>query len=187
MFAWADIDKQLLTFSDSFCVNIRFIFMRGVVRSEACIVSNQGELSMWKDFVRWLLLQQTARSLLTLPRPRKPLRRFSDWLSKCARTPGVTFIRSLLRSCDILTMLWQHDENVMLERSVSAVSHSVWRPFFVCVRQFPPTKMGGVDDVLWLIYLVRAFLLRAATWSRNSKLEVCFNAYTANQIGFLGD
>lgn len=99
-------------------------------------------------------------SLLTLPPP-KILCHFSDWLSKCARTPGVTFICNMLRSCDILTVLWQHDENVMLERSVSTVSQAVWRLLcmFVCVcvwDRFLPTQQG--TSTLYGLSIERGFL-----------------------------
>lgn len=69
---------------------------------------------------------------------------FSDWLSKCAETPDVTFIHNKLRSCRSLTMLWQHDENVMLERSVCRGSQSVWGLFLCLQDSFLPPRQGVV-------------------------------------------
>lgn len=95
-------------------------------------------------------------------------------------------------------MLWQHDENVMLERSVATVSTVSLEPFCVCmcVGPFPPNTTGDYH-ALWVMHLA-GVLLRGgphlhyslialtptATWDLESEFELYFNANTPNQIGF---
>lgn len=137
------------------------------------------------DFARRPLLHRTATvdRIVHCSLSHAPiiLCHFSDWLPKCGGTPGVTFICSMLRSCDILTMLWQHDENIMLDRSASAVSCSLWSLFFVCGRY----HSMGPPHVRGYLFREGSFVIKGPnhlfTWTPAEKWDpwLCFN-----QIGF---
>lgn len=131
-----------------------------------------------------------------------PPQSFAAFQNDCPSVPGplgVTFICNMLRSCDILTMLWQHDENVMLERSVSAVGlESFSFSFFflyMCEtvssqhNRGPPCFMGylcsGGPFVIYGPNHYNSFttlLTLTAIWSLETDFELCFYG---NQTRFL--
>lgn len=92
-----------------------------------------------EDSLRRPLLPHTPK-WFTAPSPKSRLPPFRLIVRVCPDVPLSPPSCDMLWSCDILTMLWQHDENVMLERSAAT---GLTVSLESCVRAFPPQHNGG--------------------------------------------
>lgn len=100
---------------------------------------------LWDVSVRWVLPRYSSLLYLdALERPSMP-------------GPRCGLHQMKERSCDILTVLWQHVESVTPESSVCAVSQSVPSLLCVCERLFPLSTAGD-DQAFWLISLAGILL-----------------------------